>query len=486
MTNEPDAGRMLVIDTITWKPHIETSIEIALRHKELGGEVVYCNMRAGLPLCEDSLPVHVIADLPATRIRRGSELLRREGVLLQTAEYTREERSAAFVWARKTLSACASRDDISAISYDDFFDMGWGVLSSAISMTRSANISPSVHRRLLTRLLASSWLLYHKTQEMIETCKPDTVVLFNGRFATTRAVLRASEKLEVRWLTHERGCDLNHFLVTDCFANEPECFQRLLDQHCKLHGLEAGHDFFQQRRGRTERAWHSFVKHQEQGRLPEAVAAGGDWVTFYTSSEDELAAIGDSVIDPLYPLQMDAIRCLADAVQQIPGLRLCVRVHPFVAQKSAKDRRLWDELQIADAVVVGPGEKVDTYALLDRSKVVASFGSTVGVEATYWGKPSLLFGRSLYDSLGACERAGDLEHVANFLRNPRVCPQENAMRYGSFSQSFGDPYRYYQAEGLHRGSILGVFLDDTPLITASKKVAELGKRARDSFLALAR
>ena len=78
---------LLIIETITWKPHIETAIEIALNSRESGQDVVYCNLRSGLPICEDHSVSHTIFDLPETRIRRAGNLLQQAGTTFLRPKY---------------------------------------------------------------------------------------------------------------------------------------------------------------------------------------------------------------------------------------------------------------------------------------------------------------------------------------------------------------------------------------------------------------
>ena len=108
--------------------------------------------------------------------------------------------------------------------------------------------------------------------------------------------------------------------------------------------------------------------------------------------------------------------------------------------------------------------------------MVCTYGSTVGIEATYWGRPSLLFGPSYYDRLGVAQMAGDAAQIRAFLREPVVFPQERTLPYGAFWETLGEPYRYYRAETLHRGSICGVYLDDSAPIRAARKLFGPGAR----------
>src|SRR5690349_12089160 len=116
---------LLVLETITWKPHIETAMEIALRARDEGRKVLFCNLRRGLPVCEDHSRLHALVHLPETRIRRAGELLEREGIGFRRAEYSAAEREAAAAEAGRLLAGCRGIEDVRALRYKDFHDIGW-------------------------------------------------------------------------------------------------------------------------------------------------------------------------------------------------------------------------------------------------------------------------------------------------------------------------------------------------------------------------
>jgi len=467
---------LLVLETITWKPHVETAMEIALRRRDDGGQVLYCNMRRGLPVCEDHSRLHALVHLPETRIRRAAELLQREGIAFRRAEYPAAERAAAGAEATRLLAGCRNIEDVRKLAYKDFHDLGWSVISSVVSVARDARLELGGHRAQLRDYCHAAIMVYERTRALLQEVQPSEVLIFNGRFATTRAALRATQSLRVPWKIHERGGDKGRFWLTDFPPHDLERIQQraLDDWHEGL--AEAGHDFFQARRARVERDWHSFTEKQTRGRLP-AEMAEGEWVSFFSSSEDEIVAIGDELSNRDFPTQRLAVAALAAAVARVPGLRLCVRAHPHLAQKAARERRSWHEFRLPGVLVLGPEDPTDSYALMERSRVVASYGSTVGVEATYWGRPSLLFARAYYDRMGVATPAGWPGQIEAFLRDPVTLPQASALPYGAFWSRLGEPYKYYEADGLHRGSILGTYLDDSGPVRIAKKL-------RDGVLAL--
>jgi hypothetical protein len=467
---------LLIIETITWKPHVETAMEIAFRRREQGEEVLYCNLRLGLPACEDASPLHMAIDLPEIRVRRARELLEREGVRFLRPEYPAAALAAAASEARSLLAGCRDEDDLKALRHAGYHDIGWGVISSVVSITRNSSVALASHRGMLRRYTEAAILVYDQVCSLIDEFKPDQVLFFNGRFATTRAVLRAAESRGTPWRIHERGGDRDRYWVTDCMPHDMVRIQDKILDGWKEDQADAGHAFFQARRQRIERDWHSFARDQTIGRLPEAMQGEGEWVSFFTSSEDEMLAIADSFSNERFPNQIDAIRAVAQAVASIEGLRLCVRVHPHTGEKSRADRDKWAALELPGALVIGPGDRTDSYALMDRSRVVCTYGSTVGVEATYWGRPSLLLAPSYYDRLDVAARAGDVDEIAAFLRAPQVFPRERALPYGAFWELLGEPYRYYQAENLHRGKICGVYLDDTLSMRAARMLMRPGAK----------
>lgn len=431
-------------------------MEIALVARERGAKVRYLNLRGLLPQVEDRTWLPRAVDLNTLRIGRAKRLLRSAGIEVAEAGVAPAERARAAAAARSLLQACA---DARALRHGEFVDMGWGVLSSVIDVTRNPFTSLEGQRALFEGFLASALLTYDVARRAIRDFGADAVVLFNGRFASTRAIFAATRAEGVRALIHERGCDKDHYWLATEPIHDPDYIQRCIREFWRPELAAAGEEFFRERRGRVERSWQSFTKRQTEGRIPQAMRESAKWVVFFTSSDDEYVAIGDKYVNRGFPAQIDAIRAVAEAVRALPGHRLCVRVHPNIASKSEEQIAFWRHLDIPGALVVGPEEDFDSYAILDRAHVACSYGSTVGIEATYWGKPSLLTGRSIYDRLGATCNAETIGEITAFLASPAAHPKLGALMYGAFFARFGTRYRHYRPDDLFHGRILGTELD---------------------------
>ena len=204
----------------------------------------------------------------------------------------------------------------------------------------------------------------------------------------------------------------------------------------------------------------SYIGRQTQGSLPAGWNAQRRNVVIFNSSEDEFVGMGKEWCNPIYAMQADGVRRItADAVARHPGVMFYLRMHPNLIGVDNRDTRLCHELASAatpNLVVVPPDSDIATYALLEAADSVITFGSTVGVEATYWGKPSLLAGHAFYEDLDAAYVARTHEHLLDLIgeaAEPK--PRVNALKYGHYQMTFGEDFRYWVAEDFSHGSFRG-------------------------------
>ena len=457
------AERLLVVDTISWRVHLATSMEIALRARDRGSRVRYLNLRALLPAVEDATWLPRAVDLSTIRIARAQRLMRARGIEVAQPALGRQELARARLAAREMLRACDDTAAICALRHEGFAELGWGVFSSVVDTTRNPFASVHKHARLFEDFLASALFVHGAVRRAMADFAPDAIALFNGRYASTRAIFAAARAQGVPALIHDRGRDKDHYWLATEPILDPDYIQRCIAEFWRPELAPAGEEFFRERRERVEKFWRSYTKRQTVGRIPPAMADGSRWVVFFTSSDDEYVAVGDKYVNRAFPEQIDAIRAVEKALAELPGHRLCVRVHPNVATKSREQVAFWRGLKVPRGIVVAADEDFDTYAMLERAAVACSYGSTVGIEATYWRKPSLLMGRSIYDRLGATFNAEGIDDARKFLAQPVVYPQRGALMYGAFFARYGTPYQHYRADDLFMGRILGTYLDPWPV-----------------------
>jgi hypothetical protein len=444
-------------------PHLETSLELAKRHLDDGDEVHYhfCG--------HDALFRDRLVRQPETTLERclpevrGAALLGGDGFHFHPRVRMPE------------VDADVPERFESLSQLMDFrvgdCEVGLSVASSLIFMTRNSDPDLVRHEALIRRMIRSGVASYEFVRARLQSLEPDLVYVFNGRFCNSRSVMNAAQSLDVPFRIHERGSEKTRF---SCRAFMPHDRARIQDEMLGAW-REAGESedarriaqgFFEGRRAGQEQAWKSYSGAQERGRIPD-LAEDRRRITYFSSSDDETRAVGDIVKWDRWPDQRSALASLVRVMERHPEAQLVVRLHPHLARKAPEDRRMWMDIELPEGgVLVPPEDKVDTYSLLEASDVVVTGGSTVGIEAVYWRKPSICLGPTWYDRLDAVylpEGESDLEQL--LFDDSLVADRDKALPYGYYQATYGEPFLYYQARSLFEGSFLGVDLQSQTTVS---------------------
>ena len=132
---------------------------------------------------------------------------------------------------------------------------------------------------------------------------------------------------------------------------------------------------------------------QVPGMLPSGLTPQARNVVIFNSSEDEFATLEDWS-NPHYRSQNEGLAHILGGLQQTSSLKLFVRVHPNLKGLDNAQTRQLQELarRFPGVEFIAAESPISTYALVDAADAVLTFGSTVGVEALYRRKPSILMG----------------------------------------------------------------------------------------------
>ena len=435
----------------TVAPHFETELEIAQTHLDQGDsvEIVSCygklancdfNLERDAQRCEDCIG----------RRRAGISLLEPGIRALELMPIDTDFSPPTF-------------DEISELKtyFIDNFDLGYAALSSLVSVCRNPEPDLQHWGPLLHRLMQSAWTTYQATLEYLRRAQPDRVYLFNGRFASMRAVLRACQSLNTDCFIHERGCDLQHYdLFPNHLPHDIEGIHKImleLWQRGESDRESIGASWFEDRVNRVEKNWHSFVKDQEAGRLPTNWNNSRHNVSIFCSSDDEFVAIGDHWKNAMYPNQVEGIsRVVTDMLTRSPETHIYLRIHPNLKDVDNQRKREMLAIESPNLSIIPPDETIDTYQLLRQSDKIITFGSSVGIEAVYWGIPSILLGPSFYREVGGAYTPADhLAAIELLCQDLKPAEPTGALIYGYWQQTRGIPYQYFEAAGLFEGKFKG-------------------------------
>ncbi len=435
----------------TVAPHFETELEIAQQHLDQHHDVECISCFGKLHNCDFNLDRNPArCEDCVGRRKAGFQMLQ---PAIRSVELEPEN-------LQSILPIFKDLEELKAF-YVDNFDVGYAALSSLVSVCRDPEPDLQRWQPLLQRLMQSALTTYHATRKYLTTSRPDRVYLFNGRFAAMRAVLRACTREQVDCFIHERGCDNYHY---DLFKNHLPHDIKAIQETMLKQWQQAAPDredvaaqWYCDRVNRVEKNWHSFTKGQVTGRMPSQWNNLEKNLTIFCSSDDEFVAIGDHWKNTLYPNQLEGIkRVVTDMASASPETKIYLRVHPNLKDVDNQSKREMLNLQSPNLTVIPPEATVDTYEMVRRSDSVATFGSSVGIEAVYWGTPSILLGPSFYNGLGGV-RVPDNHKAALALFTQKLEPTERtaALIYGYWQQTHGIPYRYFEPTGLFEGKFKG-------------------------------
>jgi hypothetical protein len=331
-------------------------------------------------------------------------------------------------------------------------DAGNAVLSSLVWSLRDTDVDLELQRDFIERALNGSILVYIAARALIDKLKPDRVVVANGRMASFRGVLRACQETGTECLVHEVGAELDRVeLAKNTMPHDTGWIARQIAEAWKNsdHSIDEkraiARSFYERKRSVGSSRWGEFTEGQEKGRLPFRESEGQPVYSLFSSSECERIALSQYYRYPVHESQLagiiDVIRILE--VNDFPGL-LCIRLHPnSVDDKPSLLAQLEGRVKQDFVRLIPADSPVDTYALIDASEKVFTFGSTVSMEAAYAGKPTVSFASSSFEQLDSVFHPQDRDEVVRLVSKP-LEPQltEDTLKYGYFRSVCGSPLRY--------------------------------------------
>jgi len=361
-------------------------------------------------------------------------------------------------------------EDFKNFTYDDV-DLGMAAATTLIfHFNKDHRFNPRQHAREVANELNMSMYVYRTMLEKLRSIKPDAVYFFNGRHSTTRPVLRACEKLGITFYAHERaGTFAKYILRENTLPHDVEASSReIMETWSRGDGdrEQLGKQFFINKRNRVEQRWFSMVRNQASGLLPNGFDKSRKNIAIYNSTLYEMEGM-KGFQNRIYKDEIDGIRSILETFKDDKSIQFYLRLHPNLAEKyrhisweNNTQLRMIKEMESEydNVVIIPPASPVDSYALLDNSDVVVVFGSTMGVEAAYWGRPSILAGAgAAYRTLDCCYKPESHEELVELLKSD-LEPKDRleAVKYGYWATNRGIPYKKFRQTGVLKGEYMGV------------------------------
>jgi hypothetical protein len=257
-------------------------------------------------------------------------------------------------------------------------------------------------RYLLREYILSAWNVAREFSKFLDETEPQAVVVFNGQFYPEATARYLAEKRGLRVITHEVGLQPATAFFTEGEATAypihiPDEFELNDEQNARLDAYlakrfqgdftMAGIKFWADMRGLDE----SFL--QKAAGFKQIVPIFTNVI--FDTSQPHANTVFEDMFDWL-DLTLDVIKEHRDTL-------FVIRAHPDetrVRKASRETVEGWVQSRGVDkepnVVFIGPRETLSSYELIQKSKFVMVYNSTVGLEASIMGAAVLCAGKARF------------------------------------------------------------------------------------------
>jgi hypothetical protein len=257
-------------------------------------------------------------------------------------------------------------------------------------------------RYLLREYILSAWNVAQEFSKFLDETNPRAVVVFNGQFYPEAVARHIARGRGLRVITHEVGLQPASAFFTGGEATAypihiPDEFELNAEQNAKLDAYlarrfqgdftMAGIKFWADMKGLDE----SFL--QRAAGFKQIVPVFTN-VIFDTSQPH-----ANTVFEDMF----DWLDMALDVIREHPETLFVIRAHPDelrVRKSSRETVEGWVASRGVDkepnVIFVGPREALSSYELIERSKFVMVYNSTIGLEASIMGAAVLCAGKARF------------------------------------------------------------------------------------------
>ncbi len=322
-------------------------------------------------------------------------------------------------------------------------NIGRGTASTIISLKRDYEINTEKYGGLIETELRKSVNVMCNIEHQITEFKPDKIYLFNGRFAEFYPVIELVKKYNIPYATVEAGSRAGKYnIYENSLPHSIKAWEReankLWDNFETTERIKLANQWFNDKKYGRQKNDKSYIGKQTKQTLPQNFDESKINIAIFNSSEDEMKAIVEWQTE-LYDSQNEAIEKMVGYFVNNTNIHFYLRVHPNLGKVDNIQIREIEKMSFPNLTVIPPNSEVDTYYLMEKCDKAVSFGSTTGVEATYWGTPSILYGKSFYMNQDLAYVPKSFQELVKLieLKNLAPMPQENTFKYSLYVSNFG-------------------------------------------------
>ncbi len=315
--------------------------------------------------------------------------------------------------AKKLIGQVKTMNSISELRELRFLEIapGTAIANEITNLTKDRDLNLYFNQKLIKKIIYSYLEVYSASKNEIQQKNIEKVHVFNGRFLHERAVRDCAKSLQKEVLIFETTRD-RYFQRLEGFHSRADNQKYMLEHWAnsldsESNKFEVGALYFEELRSKNN---------PFRVESTETFNLNNNFFVYFSSSDDEAVGFWDEWREPLGN-QLEVVRRLQNIFDLQNQFDLIIRLHPNLSNKGTSVKSNWSTISPTKrSMVIGPRAKISSYDLLDNCVGVISYGSTLGLEAAYNCKPSIVLADSGYDLLEVVDKAQSWDEVVQWLQ----------------------------------------------------------------------
>jgi hypothetical protein len=454
--------KIIHIETVLAKPHLETSGEIALRSvKNKDNTVKFVYLGKNLLWHDWEIPsvLRFFRFSKKKRLIDFMSILNKNKIeILNEDNYDNFQKKSILDWSKNFKG---SINDLYKKKYKNI-TLGKGVLSSLVSFYRDLNFDTRKHKREIEKMLFNAAVILRRTEMLIKLEKPNQIVTFNGRFSVTYPIVALSNKLKISVLQHDRGSGFDKFEIYENNIHEKKSRYLAIKKHWKVsqgYKKKIGHLYYIERRQKkkmgsdfglhfTSGQRNNYLKFKKKNKI---------LIVYFSSTDYEVAAIFND------NNQENKFNFFYETISKLNYVDLIIRVHPDVKKKNFREDDKWRKYNSTFCTVLESDDKTDSYKLLETADIVVGYGSSILIEALYWKKNVYTLNcNDIYYYSGAIKLIDNKKNILDIFSKSYKFSNSHlnkCLLFGYYYKTFGKKFKYYNPYDFFNGKFMNQSLE---------------------------
>lgn len=426
-----------------WHRHHAECIEVAIKAKEQGSDVVFLSCKGMLLGCPaNPRKSEALCNKCVKQTTRTEKILNKYGIETCALDDTHYP---------KGVVAPSSRDELVKFEYNEAV-IGNLVYNNAATILGDGFFDATDD--LVYSLLLNAISLYDFAIHLIKCKKIDKVSVWNGRRSSDGPVLLAAEKLGIKFSAFISGSKnmsitmFNAKLVHDLSRNRnkiKEIFDECESKKCWEVAAHEASNYFEMARGLKDKSFtpYGFKVYSESFEHRTGVFEKDSKrkkIAIFVGTFLEITGLDgyEENIKVEYGNFYDAIKRICSDEKVLSNCQIVVRWHPNSKQLNGNERMKLNsviEATSSDVMHLRPENNYDSYELLSDAELVVSVGSSMAVESAYYKKPVIFIGNNVFDQFSFPVVVTHQQFVRNVLNGPVYdmnLAYKEALAYGCY------------------------------------------------------